>query len=109
MYWLKTKYSFLVVILKECIWEELPELHTTNSVQNGEMAKEGLDSTKEAVGHFTQCAKAHQELKFYVTPVGCGIAGYTSKEIGPLFRDAAELSNVYLPISFWKVLLGITD
>jgi len=70
---------------------------------------EGLDSTKEAVGHFTQCAKTHQELKFYVTPVGCGIAGYTSKEIGPLFRDAAELSNVYLPISFWKVLLGITD
>ena len=70
---------------------------------------EGIDSTKEAVNHFTQCAKAHQELKFYVTPVGCGIAGYTSKEIGPLFRDAAELSNVYLPISFWKVLLGITD
>ena len=70
---------------------------------------EGIDSTKEAVGHFTQCAKEHQELKFYVTPVGCGIAGYTSKEIGPLFRDAAKLSNVFLPISFWKVLLGITE
>ena len=71
---------------------------------------EGLQGKSYApVGHFTQCAKAHQELKFYVTPVGCGIAGYTSKEIGPLFRDAAELSNVYLPISFWRVLLGITD
>ena len=69
---------------------------------------EGLESTKEAVIHFTQCAKAHQELKFYVTPVGCGIAGYTSKEIGPLFKDAAELPNVFLPISFWKVLVGIT-
>ena len=127
------RYSFLVVISKECTWEEQQELHITNSVQNGARAAynkfgaewgngeglqgksyalptmEGIDSTKEAVNHFTQCAKAHQELKFYVTPVGCGIAGYTSKEIGPLFRDAAELSNVYLPISFWKVLLGITD
>ena len=55
---------------------------------------EGLDSTKKAVEHFTQCAKEHQELVFFVTPVGCGIAGYTSKEIAPLFRDAALLSNV---------------
>ena len=69
---------------------------------------EGIDSTKEAVNHFTEYAKAHQELKFYVTPVGCGIAGYTSKEIGPLFKDAADLPNVFLPISFWKVLVGIT-
>ena len=42
-------------------------------------------------------------------PVGCGIAGYTSKEIAPLFRDAAQLSNVYLPISFWKNLMGFTE
>ena len=70
---------------------------------------EGVESTKEAVNHFTEYAKAHQELKFFVTPVGCGIAGYTSKEIGPMFREAAELTNVYLPIRFWKVLMGIVD
>jgi hypothetical protein len=70
---------------------------------------EGLDSTKTAVEHFTHCAKEHQELVFFVTPVGCGIAGYTSKEIAPLFRDAAQLSNVYLPISFWKNLMGFTE
>lgn len=70
---------------------------------------EGLESTKEAVNRFTEFAHEHPELKFFVTPVGCGIAGYTAKEIGPLFRKATELSNVYLPISFWKVLMGVED
>ena len=40
-------------------------------------------------------------------PVGCGIAGYVPEDIAPMFRDAAELENVYLPVSFWKVLMGI--
>ena len=40
-------------------------------------------------------------------PVGCSIAGYTSLEIGPMFRETAALDNVFLPVSFWKVLLEI--
>ena len=70
---------------------------------------EGEHNTMLAICRFTRYAKEHPELKFMVTPIGCGIAGYTSKEIGPLFKDAAKLSNVFLPISFWKVLLGITE
>ena len=31
---------FLVAISKECTWEVLQELYITNSVQNGEMAKD---------------------------------------------------------------------
>lgn len=58
-----------------------------------------------AVDRFTQYAKNHPELKFMVTPVGCGIAGYAPKDIAPMFRMAAYLENVYLPISFWKVLM----
>ena len=42
-----------------------------------------------------------------MTPVGCGIAGYVPEDIAPMFREAAELENVYLPVSFWKVLMGI--
>ena len=68
---------------------------------------EGIESTEAAVRHFTICAKEHPELKFFVTPVGCGIAGYAPEDIAPMFRDAAELENVYLPVSFWKVLMGI--
>ena len=68
---------------------------------------EGIESTTAAARNFTSCAKEHPELKFFVTPVGCGIAGYVPEDIAPMFRDAAELENVYLPVSFWKVLLGI--
>lgn len=65
---------------------------------------EGLENTKKAVDNFIACAKAHKELIFLVTPVGCGIAGYTPEEIAPMFKDAVELENVYLPIIFWKIL-----
>jgi hypothetical protein len=68
---------------------------------------EGFDSTKRAVEHFTVCAKEHPELKFFVTLVGCGIAGYTPDEIAPMFIQAAHLENVYLPISFWKVIMNV--
>ena len=66
---------------------------------------EGEHNTKLAIMRFTQYAREHPELKFLVTPVGCGIAGYTPEEIAPMFKDAAYLENVYLPISFWKVLM----
>jgi hypothetical protein len=66
---------------------------------------EGIENTTAAARHFTACAKEHPELKFFVTPVGCGIAGYTPEDIAPMFREAAKLENVYLPISFWKVLM----
>ena len=65
---------------------------------------EGLENTKQAVCHFIECAKTHDTLKFFVTPVGCGIAGYTPEDIAPLFREAAKLDNVYLPVSFWKII-----
>ena len=67
---------------------------------------EGDDCTKKAVVHFFECAKGHPELKFFVTLVGCGIAGYTPEEIAPLFKDASKLENVYLPVSFWKILIN---
>lgn len=66
---------------------------------------EGEHNTKLAIMRFTQYAREHPELKFLVTHVGCGIAGYTPEEIAPMFKDAAYLENVYLPISFWKVLM----
>ena len=67
---------------------------------------EGEHSTMLAVNRFTDYAKGHPELKFLVTPIGCGIAGYSPEEIAPMFKEAAALENVYLPISFWKVLMN---
>ena len=43
---------------------------------------EGLENTKKAVDNFIICAKAHKELIFLVTPVGCGIAGFRDSETG---------------------------
>lgn len=63
---------------------------------------EGDASLKKAVEHFIACAKAHPELTFLVTAVGCGIAGYTPGEVAPLFREATALANVYLPQVFWE-------
>lgn len=65
---------------------------------------EGISSLKKAVEHFTACAKAHPELIFLVTAVGCGIAGYTPEEVAPLFSEATAMENVYLPEVFWDVL-----
>ena len=68
---------------------------------------EGLDNLRPAVERFTSFARQHQELKFFVTAIGCGIAGYQPEEIAPMFLDAAYLPNVYLPLSFWKVIMNI--
>ena len=67
---------------------------------------EGEHNTMLAIRRFTHYAKDHPELKFMVTPIGCGIAGYTPEEIAPMLSEAASLPNVYLPISFWKVLMN---
>lgn len=56
------------------------------------------------VDEFIQFAKSTPELKFYVTEIGCGLAGYRPKDIAPLFADALDVENIYLPHSFWKIL-----
>ena len=65
---------------------------------------EGLANTDMAVKRFYLFARAHENYRFYVTPIGCGIAGYEPKDIAPMFFEIAHLDNVYLPLSFWKVL-----
>ncbi len=66
---------------------------------------EGMENIKAAITRFTSFAKEHQELKFYITAIGCGIAGYSEYEIAPLLLQAATLQNTFLPLSFWKVII----
>ncbi len=68
---------------------------------------EGLENLAPAVQRFTSFARQHKELKFFVTAIGCGIAGYQPEEIAPMFLNAAYLPNVFLPLSFWKVIINI--
>ncbi len=64
----------------------------------------GVDVIKPYVDEFIDFAVQHPELKFLVTAIGCGIAGFTVEEIAPLFRKACTVENVYLPERFWDVL-----
>ena len=58
---------------------------------------EGLPSTRQAVERFIAFARQHQELTFLVTPIGCGIAGFTDEQISPLFEQAHDVDNIVLP------------
>ena len=68
---------------------------------------EGLENLPPAIQRFTSFAKQHKELRFFVTAIGCGIAGYQAEAIAPFFLEAAYLPNVYLPLSFWKIIMNI--
>jgi hypothetical protein len=64
----------------------------------------GVDTIKPYVDEFINFARESPQLIFLVTRVGCGIAGFRDEEIAPLFADAAEKENIYLPESFLKIL-----
>lgn len=64
----------------------------------------GLTIMGEHVKDFCDFAKAHPEKHFFVTEIGCGIAGYNPSEVSPLFEDCLDLENVSLPSSFWECL-----
>ena len=49
---------------------------------------------------FIEFAKQHKELFFYVTRIGCGIAGFRDEEIAPLFAKAIDVQNIALPETF---------
>ena len=65
---------------------------------------EGMNQLREAVNRFMAFADQHQELRFLVTMIGCGNAGYSPRDIAPLFKGCIDLENVALPIEFWNVL-----
>ncbi len=50
---------------------------------------------------FIDYAKITPEFTYLVTPIGCGLAGYSPKEIAPLFSEALKVDNIHLPKSFW--------
>ena len=64
----------------------------------------GVDVIKPYVDDFIAFAREHRDLKFLVTPIGCGIAGFTIEQIAPLFADAINDENIILPEDFVKVI-----
>jgi hypothetical protein len=65
----------------------------------------GVETIAPYVDEFIRFADSHPELNFLVTRIGCGIAGFTDKEIAPLFASAINIPNIHLPKSFWNELI----
>lgn len=64
----------------------------------------GVETIKPYVDRFIDLAYEWDQTTFYVTRIGCGIAGFTDEEIAPLFDRAYDLYNVRLPESFARII-----
>lgn len=63
-----------------------------------------IEEIAQYVVRFIDYAKENKDKVFLVTEVGCGLAGYSHKDIAPLFKCAVDVDNIYLPLTFLKVL-----
>ena len=60
----------------------------------------GVETIAPYVDEFIAFAKDHPELTFFVTKIGCGIAGFSEAEISPLFKNAHGITNIILPLGW---------
>ena len=63
----------------------------------------GTETIKPYVDEFINFASNHKELTFFVTRIGCGIAGFKDEEIAPLFKKALDIENIILPKVFEEI------
>ena len=61
-----------------------------------------LDQIAHYVQRFIEFANEHTEMTFQITRVGCGMAGYSDKQMAPLFEEVPK--NCKLPDE-WKPFL----
>lgn len=64
----------------------------------------GVETIKPYVDDFIAFARQWPDITFLVTPIGCGIAGFTPEQIAPLFAVAIDIDNICLPKTFVKVI-----
>lgn len=66
----------------------------------------GVETIRPYVDEFIVFAKGRPDLLFYVTRIGCGIAGFGDEDIAPLFAEAIGVDNIVLPETFVEILLS---
>ena len=74
----------------------------TKDLSKGERSV-SLDFIKEQVKELKDFVTDNPHLTFYVTEIGCNLAGFEVEEIAPFFFYFKNISNVYLPESFIEV------
>lgn len=50
----------------------------------------GLSKIKSYIEQFLLFAEKYSSLTFYVTRIGCGLAGFEDSQIAPLFKNASK-------------------
>ena len=63
-----------------------------------------VETIRPYVVEFIAFAAARPQLTFLVTQIGCGIAGFSPRQIAPLFESARHVENIFLPSCFWDIL-----
>lgn len=66
-----------------------------------------LVDIKASVTEFLIYAGEHPDETFFVTRIGCGIAGHQDQDIAPMFLDAP--SNCCLPDRWMTIIEGAAD
>ncbi len=64
----------------------------------------GIGAMKPYVDRFIEFAKAHPDLIFLVTKIGCGDGGFKKQEVAPLFAAARMVPNIILPKKFYRYM-----
>lgn len=64
----------------------------------------GVEQIRPYVDEFVEYARANTHLRFLVTRIGCGIAGFRDEQIAPLFSEALNCSNIILPREFVEAI-----
>ena len=59
-----------------------------------------LSKIQKHIDRFHVFASSRPDLTFYVTQIGCGLAGFSPKDIGPLFQTLSWPDNVIMPKAF---------
>lgn len=62
----------------------------------------GLDEIEEQVIEFNTFTKQHPEMKFLVTGIGMGLAGFSVDEIAPMVKRLKWGMNVFFSQEFIK-------
>lgn len=65
-----------------------------------------INTIKPYVDKFIEFAEYEKALTFYVTKIGCGIAGFKVEDIAPLFIKALSIDNIVLPQEFVEIAMN---
>jgi hypothetical protein len=58
----------------------------------------------KSVDRLLAFAASRPDLTFWVTEIGCGLAGYRPEDIAPLFRQSVKMANIILPKRFYEAI-----